>query len=240
MMPSLSVLVTLADAYGTVFKNLGAIIRAALFPALGLAILTVVEDAVAPGRWLSMLFWLLALPLVILITIAIHRIALLGPDSLANEWSLSWTSRETTFTVWFIYMVIFLGASAWVAGWFFWGLTDWLLASPVSWVIALLTWATVAWLQGRFGMVFPVAALGKRTFFSRSWLMTAGNGARIAICLMIPWLIYVGVNALTGFATTPTASTAMDITVVVTAAITWAVEIAVLSVVYKFLRDNDL
>ncbi len=233
MIPLLPVFSIVYRAYAIVWENLRTLIRAALLPGLVLVVLQVVEDAVAPGRMLGLVFWLAGLPFAALIAVACHRVFLLGPASLDNPWSLFWSDRESSFLTWLVILGVATYLLSLVLGIF-------MLMAPNRWLgVALFLFALI-YLQGRFSMVLPATAVGERMFLSGSWYLTSGNGLRYAVALAIPVafaiIIMLLLISLAGFLPTPV------FTIVITAwfVFTGAVEIAVLSLSYKFLTESDL
>lgn len=230
MMSNLPLFSIVLGAYGKVLSNALTLVRAILIPMIALVLVGVLDEATPPGALSWLLYWLLSLPFVTLIAVACHRVVLLGPDSLDNAWSLYWTPRETSFAVWLIYLGIFLAAATLVFG----ALSS---MSTNLLITVLLTLACVTYLQGRFSMVLPATALGERMRFSNSWYLTAGNGFRIMIALLIPMAIFWGISTAL-LPILPLSAT--TILLVPLWLITFLVEIAILSLTYQLLRDSAL
>ncbi len=238
MMSKLPIISTIFGAYGAVLKNAGTLIRAFMLPLLVLLVLKTIQDELSPSLFTDLIFRFLSLPFATLIAMACHRVILLGPASLNNPWSLYWTSRETSF---FINMII-LGALILLASWVF-GLI--FMMSPETpfgfstpWLGLVLTYIAVTYLQGRFGMILPSTALGKNMFLSNSWYLTAGNGPRITIVLLAPLLILYGVMTMLGPVLLSLPDFAGVVIVLLIFITSFAVEIAALSLSYRFLRDS--
>ncbi len=216
------------------------LIRATFLPMLALIIIGVVHDA-APTSWiLSLVSWAMSLPFTALIAIACHRVILLGSGSLDNPWSMYWTKRESSFVVWLVIFTVFLTLAWWIFGVVFLMAPDSVLGYATPWLGSFLTALTVTYLEGRFGMVLPAAALGKQTFFSNSWYLTGGNGLRITVVLILPLAILWGGFAMAARTLVDNPSAVLIIAAAIVSLITFAVEIAVLSLSYKFLRDAAL
>lgn len=238
MMSKLPILSTIFRAYGAVLSHAGTLLRAFLLPLLALVVLKTIQDELSANLFTDLIFWFLNLPFATLIAMACHRVILLGPDSLNNPWSVYWTSRETSF---FINMII-LGSLILMANWVF-GVI--FLMSPETpfgystpWLGVALTYVAVTYLQGRFGMILPSTALGKNMFLSQSWYLTAGNGPSITIVLLAPILILFGVMSLLGPVLVSLPVFAGVIIAMLVFILSFAVEIAALSLSYRFLRDS--
>jgi len=231
MIPTLPVLAMVLGAYATVFRNLGTLTRASFLPMLVLISLVGLEVATEPGILLSLLFWLAGLPFAALIAVACHRVVLLGPDSLDSPWSMFWSNRESSFFVWLIILGITLYIAGLVIGTVF-------LMAPDGVIRFVLTVFAITYIEGRFSMVLPATAIGNRMFLSNSWYLTAGNGPRIAIALLLPLAALWGVVSLSGTLMLVVPLAVYITIIVISFLITIAVEIAVLSLSYQFLRDS--
>lgn len=105
--------------------------------------------------------------------ITTHRVMLLGPESVSKWGITSWSIRETS------YVLHILGLVAVVIGIF--GLLMVIVsvvqihaASTLVGVVALFI---IAWLGGRFSLVFPGIATDGDVTFSQSWELTRGYQA---------------------------------------------------------------
>ena len=240
MIPKLPILPTVFGAYSKVLSNSVTLIRATFLPMLALIIIGVIHDA-TPTSWvLSLVFWVMSLPFTALIAIACHRVILLGPGSLDNPWSMYWTKRESSFVVWLVIFAVFLTLAWWVFGVVFLMAPDSAFGYATPWLGTFLTAVTVTYLDGRFSMVLPAAAVGKQMFFSNSWYLTGGNGLRITVVLILPLAIFWGGFAMAERTFADDPSVTLITAAAIIGLITFAVEVAVLSLSYKFLRDAAL
>ncbi len=133
------------------------------------------------------------LPFYVMFSTICHRIVLLGDASLASRWGLFWSMRETRFVGW----LFVLGAIVLVVSFPIYyvipKLPDWafewlVISSPFS--ISFYTCVLAStYIDGRFGLVLPATAVGRRMNPLRSWQFTAGNGWSIFVALMIPILL---------------------------------------------------
>tara|TARA_R110002096_G_scaffold57426_2_gene145611 strand:- start:21807 stop:22538 length:732 start_codon:yes stop_codon:yes gene_type:complete len=237
MMSKLPILATLFGAYAEVLKNLGVLVRAALLPALLMLILSVVTNALGSGFLSSVVFWFVSLPSATLIAMSCHRVVLLGPDSLNNPWSLYWTDRETEFFINLIILsgMMFLAKTAF--GVIFLMAPETAFGMAVPWLGIALTYIVVTYVQGRFSMVLPANAVGKKMFLSASWYLTAGNGPRIAVVLLMPIFILAGVTI--AFSQLESDVSLLGVVGIgILYVLTFLVEIAALSLSYKFLQAS--
>lgn len=237
MMSKLPIFATLFGAYAEVFKNLGVLVRAALLPALLMLVLSTVKNAFGAGFLSNFVFWFLSLPSATLIAMSCHRVVLLGPDSLNNPWSLYWTDRETEF---FINLII-LGGMMLLAktafGVIFLMAPETAFGMGVPWLGIVLTYIVVTYVQGRFSMVLPANSVGKKMYLSASWYLTAGNGPRVAIALLLPILILAAIVISTSKMSGGVPMLGV-IGIGILYVFTFLVEIAVLSLSYKFLQAS--
>lgn len=238
MMSKLPILSTIFGAYGAVLGNIGTLIRAFMLPMLVLVVLKTIQDELAVNQFITLVFWFLNLPFATLIAMACHRVVLLGPDSLNNPWSLYWTSRETSFFINMIILGVLMLLASWVFGVVFLMSPETPFGFSTPWLGVALTYVAVTYLQGRFGMILPSTALGKNMFLSKSWYLTAGNGPRITIVLLAPVAILFGVMRMLEPALLSLPTIVSVVIVLFVFVISFAVEIAALSLSYRFLRDS--
>lgn len=235
MMPKLPVLSTILGAYAKVFRNLGVLVRAALLPALLMLILSTFRGAFGSGFLSNAIFWFLSLPSATLIAMSCHRVVLLGPDSLNNPWSLYWTDRETEFFINLIILGSMMLLAKTVFGVIFLMAPETAFGMAAPWLGVALTYIVVTYVQGRFSMVLPANAVGKKMYLSASWYLTAGNGPRIAIVLLLPLFILTGIT-LAFSSLGSDISTLAVFGIGILYLLTFLVEIAALSLSYKFLK----
>ncbi|MDX1507571.1 MAG: hypothetical protein R3358_04785 [Woeseiaceae bacterium] len=229
---ALPVLGTVLEAYAAVFRNAAALSRALLVPMLCGAIIWALREAVDSGWLLSSLLWLVSLPFATLAAIAIHRILLLGADSLTNPWSIYWTKRETDFFWW---LVILSVVSALVAIGI--ALVAWMF--PQGIVLSTAIFLIAKYFEARLGMVLPATAVGRRMILKTSWTLTSGNGVWMAIALTVPWLIFVLLITLISAIAMQTWVGLYIFLLVPLALFTVIVDIAVLSLCYRHLETAD-
>ena len=238
MMSKLPIFSTVFGAYGAVLGNIGTLIRAFMLPMLMLVVLNSIQGELSANLFIDLIFWFLSLPFATLIAMACHRVILLGPESLNNPWSLYWTSRETSFFINMIILGVLILLANWVFGVIFLMSPETPFGYSTPWLGVALTYVAVTYLQGRFGMILPSTAVGKNMFLSNSWYLTAGNGPRLTIVLLAPLAILLGVMTMLGSALVSLPAFAGVVIVLLIFVLTFAVEIAALSLSYRFLRDS--
>lgn len=238
MMSKLPILSMILGAYGAVFRNIGTLMRAFTLPALALLVLSAIQDSMSAGFMKTALFWFIALPFTTLIAIACHRVVQLGPDSLNNPWSVYWTKRETAYFINLIILSIVLLLGSWIFGVIFLMSPETPFGISTPWLGMVLTYIAVAYIQGRFSMVLPVSAIGKNMFLSGSWYLTAGNGPRMTIILLIPLAVMFGITSMLRPALLQLPDIAGLLINLLVYVVSFAVEIAALSLCYQFLRDS--
>lgn len=240
MIPTLPIFATVYGAYSKVFQNFGALSRATVLPVLVLLVFATVRETAPSGALVSLIFWSLNLPFVALIAVACHRVVLLGADSLNNPWSIYWTARETSFLVWLLILGIFLFVAAKILSVVFLMSPSTVFGFRTPWLGLIFTYIAVTYLGGRFSMVLPATALGKRMIMSNSWYLTAGNGPTITVALLLPLVIMWCLLTLGKLLAPFVPQSFSMVVVVILIAITFAAEVAVLSLSYQYLRDSTL
>ena len=225
-------------AYAAVFRNLTAFIQAWFLPGLGMVVLGAIRSPLQNNFLLELFYWLIGLPLLTLVGVACHRIVLLGRDSLTNPWSLYWSKRESSFLTWLLILGVFFYGATQLLGVLFLMSPDSVLGFKTPYLGVFLTYVSVAYLEGRFSMVLPATALDKRFILSNSWRLTAGNGLRIAIAILIPVAVLLILMMYGGALMSLLPVIVMTTVLVFLLFVTVAVEIAVLSKSYRFLTDS--
>lgn len=228
MLPRLPILVTLLSAYGAVFGNLGTLIKAFFVPAVIMLALAVIGAEFEGSVVARVLIGIAGLPFATLMAVAVHRSVLLGPDSLVNGWSLYWSERETSFLTWLVILGIWLSITV-----FAFSVAALMLQE--SWLISLAVYVFYLWVQGRFSMVLPATAVDRRMHLSQSWYLTSGNDLQLIVVLGFPILVMVGLFRLIFMLHSAYGYVILAYAV---SLFTMAVEVAVLSLSYRFLFEE--
>lgn len=182
---------------------------------------------------------LATIPFYVIVATVCHRLILLGDDSLPNRLGFFWSQRETRFIGWMLVLGL-LGAALALPIWFL------VIVFPIDafeWgLLTLISYAAMivgAYADGRFSLVLPATAIGHHLTLSSSWKLTKGRGWRIATALLIPvltlHLIEYIVFAVLELSTSRIASYIWG---VLTFPLV-AVEVAIISVAYKWLADSE-
>lgn len=224
-----------ADATSEVFKKKTALISGAFLPIAGILLVTALSAEIAPSLISYILLILIVLPLYALFATVVHRVVLLGENSLPNRWGIFWTNRETRFTgwllgIWFLYFavslpmgVISLVFSEVFAGW------------NVTWIATILSYFVIAYFEGRFSLVLPATAIDRRSDFKESWTASHGKGMMIAVALVIPAMILIPIESVLYGAIDESLSPIADLFWLLLALPIFAVEIAIVSLAYENL-----
>ncbi|MCH9694506.1 MAG: hypothetical protein K0U72_08360 [Gammaproteobacteria bacterium] len=238
MIPSLPILSIVLRAYGKVFGNMGALLRAWLIPMLLMIVIDALRRDATYGLLTDFAYSLLEMPVYALAAIACHRIVLLGSDSLTNPWSLHWSRRESMFFYWLFMFAIMLYVAAMLLGVAVLAAPDRAFGYDADWLGGAIMIVVLFYLYGRFAMVFPATALDTRMIMSQSWLLTAGNGLRLTITLLLPIApVYLAARLLEWSLPADVMQYA-EVIYFPLELIGGAAVIATLSLSYQFLRDE--
>lgn len=238
MIPSLPIVSIVFRAFGEVFGNFGALLRAWLIPMLLMIVIDVLQGAAQPSVLANVFFWFLEAPVYALAAVACHRIVLLGPESLTNPWSLHWSPRESSFFVWLLIFAVMMYFSALLLSAVVAMAPQTVFGYKAEWLDEALMVVALFYVYGRFAMVFPATAVDKRMIMSQSWLLTAGNGVRVAIALLLPIAPVYLVAQMLAWALP---AGAMEYSRAIYAPLEFvgiAAIVATLSLSYQFLRDE--
>lgn len=238
MMSKLPIFSMIFGAYGAVFRNAGTLMRAFMLPILALLVLSAVRDAMTASFLKTALLWFIALPFATLIAMACHRVVQVGPDALNNPWSVYWTKRETAYFINLIILSVVMLLGSFIFGVIFLMSPETPFGISTPWLGLVLTYVAVAYIQGRFSMVLPVSAVGKNMFLSGSWYLTAGNGPRMTIILLVPIAVMFAITSMLRPALLQFPDIANLLINLLIYVLSFAVEIAALSLSYQFLRDS--
>ena len=169
------------EAVGSVYANKVLLVTALFIPFLLYTAINAI-DFLDPGTLISIL---LIIPMVVVetkIAVTIHRVVLLGPNSVSKKNLFKWTERETTFV--FYYMI--LGGILYP---FFYleGIPD-----EFDWIIFVLFFL----LAMRFSLVFPAIALDQKISLKDSWRWTKNHKFLMSlVVLFIFSLFYILIYA---------------------------------------------
>ena len=197
--------------------------------------------------------WLLT-PLYFVITtllaVACHRLVLIGDDAVPQTLGIPlWSWRETRFLGWCLliglYTVILFLLIAYFSSLYAWfpetilnsfkslSYIPKLIASYIPMLILLY----ISYLVARWSLILPATAVDKRLTLSEAWDLAAGNGWRLAIVVCI---LPYGSSFLASFVIGIGGSTIADIFFSAFGYFLMVIEIAVLSLAYKFLNDYSM
>lgn len=232
----------LAASFALVVEAISEVVRkrikllgAAFLPIAGIFLIDALSAEMTRSVLSQLLLQLITLPLYALFATVVHRVVLLGEDSLPNRWGIFWSERETRFLgwligIWFLYFALSL-PTAILALVFSERITGW----NVAWVATILTYILVAYFQGRFSLVLPATAIDRRSNFRESWAMSRGKGMVIAMALVIPAMILIPVEWALYGAVDDTFRPIADLVWMLLVFPIFAVEIAIISLAFDKL-----
>ena len=214
-----NILTIFFGAFSFVYQYRRCLFKALIVPLIILLILAIVEKTIELTNFWSILLTVIDSLTYTVFAITIHRIVLLGEESVP-EWGFRKISmREISFFIRSIGIGLFLMAP---------GL---LIFIPyVGWVLALVS---IAYLLGRFSLVFPAIATGEKWAFKDSWKATEEHQLMMAIiAAILPLVIALPTIILIFIPNT-------EIFTVVLSLITTIFSVAALSLAFKFVHDES-
>ncbi len=223
------------EAISEVVRKRLTLLGAAFLPIAGIFLIDALSAEMTRSVISQLLLQLTTLPLYALFAIVVHRVVLLGEDSLPNRWGIFWTERETRFLgwligIWLLYFALSLPTailglvfSKRMSGW------------NVAWVATILSYILVAYFQGRFSLVLPATAIDRRSNFRESWAMSRGKGMIIAMALVIPAMILIPIEWALYGAVDDTFRPIADLVWMLLVLPIFAVEIAIISLAFDKL-----
>lgn len=212
--------------------------RLGLFQALILVSMALVGLeylwATEPGYFSSMFY---IIPYVILFTlfaVTCHRIVLLGNTEVPKYGILSWSKRETRFLGWTIVGYLFFTLITMFVGVFVIPIITPNSSTELTYVISLAILVPGGYVLSRLSILFPATAVDERPNLKWAWNITSGNGWKLfLIVALLPQLV----SAIYIFVDWPVHLIIQFAIGLLTYALV-AIEIAALSVSYRFLNRN--
>ena len=179
------------EATREVVRKRITLLGAAFLPLAGIFLIDALSPEMTRSVLSQLLLQLITLPFLALFATVVHRVVLLGEDSLPNRWGLFWSERETRFLgwligIWFLFFALSLPTGILTAVF-----SKKMIGWDVAWIATILSYILVAYFQGRFSLVLPATAIDKRSNFRESWAMSRGKGMIIAVALVIPAMILI-------------------------------------------------
>jgi hypothetical protein len=227
------------EATNEVVRKRTTLIGAAFLPMVGIFLINAVSAEMSLSGFSQFGIALTTLPFYTLFATVVHRVVLLGEQSLPNRWGIFWTEREFRFLgwligIWFLYFALSLPTGMIAIAFFevfgFWNLT---------WVATFLSYIVVAYFEGRFSLVLPATATDRRSSFEESWAMSRGNGMMIAVALVIPAMILIPIEWALYGAVDDAFRPIMDLVWMLLVLPILAVEIAIISLAFDKLSFRD-
>ena len=162
----------------------------------------------------------------VIFAIIVHRVVLLGPDSISQWGFVSWSKRETFFLIHLIGIGLALLPS--------------ILLAYIPVLGPLLALIFMCWVLGRLSLVFPGIAIDKGVGFKISWELTKNHQMLMfLIVIVLPVLI-----ALPFFAIMTVISLVLEVpqimylkSLIMAAVLVF--EIAALSMTYQLITEKE-
>lgn len=202
-------------AFRSVADNKGPLLRALIWPYLVLIVLTVFEEIVLMGSHLFIVIALNLLNLIVyaMLAITVHRIVLLGPESVSRWGPDRLSYREARFAL----QLLILGLIYFPAAYFWF----------VHIVLGIGFLIIAIMITSRLSLMLPAIAVEEPMTFKMAWLMTERHQwLMLLVVILFPVFLLLPILALDN----------VPYSYVVTnlISIIWIVfEIAVLSIAYK-------
>lgn len=184
------------EALAEIHAKWRTLLRALLLPALAILGLEAIK-VYSPEELVGLLglygfliwrflFWALGLPFFALFAIVCHRTVILGASSLPNPFGLFWSDRETRFFGWIVRLLLLswglgLAIAALVVA-----MPDTFFGIKAAWYVFALTGIPVMYVFSRLYLIFPAIAVDQGTSLKEAWHLSAGNGLRLLIAILIP------------------------------------------------------
>lgn len=204
----------LAATFYYLYQYRRPVCKALLLPCLGLIALDMAVPEEGGGLWGLLL--MASLIIQVLVAVNLHRIVLLGPDSVPALGIGGWGHREW----WYLARVFGL----------FFIVMPLLLLAVIPYIGPLLALGGIILVAGRLGLVFPALAIDRPLTFTASWHLTARHpGLMVLAVIVIPALLTA---LLTLIPHIPVISTVLSLLMV-------AIQIALLSMVYQLIMDES-
>ena len=227
------------EAATEIYGRRGALLQAVILPILGLssiALFTNLHVTSAPGVIFS---FLAGTPFYVIFATACHRLILLGDNSLPNRWGLFWSDRETRFFGWLIVIGLLYFALSLSTLMIFAVIPTSVFSWSILWLPTYVGYFVAAYFEGRFSLVLPATAIGKRIYLRGSWALSYGNGLLIAIALLIPALVLDLVEYFVFSFMIDAGSPFIDFLWGLVIFPFFAVEVAIITVAYRKLAMRD-
>lgn len=195
-MDGLSSFALVREALAEIHAKWRTFLRALLLPAL--AVIGLVAIKLHPPEELTgllgvygflvwrFLFWALGLPFYALFAIVCHRIVILGASSLPNPFGLFWSDRETRFLGWIVKFTLLSWGLGLVMAPLVIGMKDTVLGVDAVWHVYVLVGIPAMYLFSRTCLVFPATAVDQGASLREAWHLSAGNGFRLLIAILVP------------------------------------------------------
>ncbi len=232
------------EAIKSIYFYRGILAKALLIPFIVSCVLSLASNFL-PNVWFLSLSVCLSFGVQVIFAITIHRVLLLGPDSVPEWGALKWNKRETWFLLHVIALIaipalfIFLGIYSFLI---FTGKGEGYIFGVIS---AIVLWVVGIYLNIRLPLVFPAIAIDRRIGLKESWKLTDKHeGLMILIGIMVPILFSIPMVLAMLFSFLMAGAFVQDslifnLIVVILQSLLTVFIIGALSVTYRFIMEKD-
>ena len=222
-----------AEALLHLLRNLGRLLMAVVFPLVVLIAAGLFKVDLAETVWIWGLL-LLELLSYTLLAVTVHRIFILGNDSVGLWGLIGWSKRETYFAINLIVVFVLFDIAAAVVMVPVFGI----IFATQSWSaaigIALFLVPLSCWVAGRMSLLFPATAVDHKVDFFASWTMTKSHQLMMTLIMLSSsalilgelYLRYIDIQNI-------------DVIAPVYRNIIVVLDIALLSIAYKRICDSQ-
>jgi hypothetical protein len=181
--------------------------------------------------WLYFLLW--SVPFT-LFAVNCHRVFLIGSMSIPEFGYKSFSKREIQFYIWTNILSLLLIGLIVVCAWLLSVIFNWLNTSNILWLSLVgISYSLVFYAFSRLSLILPAIATEGNTRLESVWQLSKGHGAHITIIVgFVPVLLSSWTYLLLG------KSFVIDVLLILIGYGLYAVEIAVLSLAYRYLNPS--
>jgi len=198
MNKNLSILGVWSDLWSELRANGWILIQAIAIPLVLTTILEQASQLLQVPWFIRLLGGIVYVLLTCLYAVSIHRIILIDRDPISNRFGLYWHRHLIDYIGALLAILVCLVPV--VAGLFFFIFMGSLMLSEVqstaSWFPFLLmmvpSWALMGYVLSRLSIWLPARAVGDPSGYSELFLLSKGNGWRLTVTTMLPFVVVAG------------------------------------------------
>ncbi len=153
----MEITVVFSRAFLAINENRKALLSHLWLPVLFILFLEYVDQQL-DSILFSIIIYFLSILVSTIFAITIHRIVILGKNSISDSSGFNWSQRETLFAIHLVALTVLLMGI--------------LMFNIIPFFGAIISLLLLGWVLMRLSLVFPGIAIDKGISFSRSWDMT--------------------------------------------------------------------